>query len=36
LFFRLQGSQVIGDVFVTILAYRKFFSDGVWRAIFPS
>jgi hypothetical protein len=32
LFFHVQRSLLMGDVFVTMLAYRKFFPTCAWRA----
>jgi len=32
LFFDIQQSLLMGDVFVTMLAYRTFFPNCAWRA----
>jgi hypothetical protein len=32
LFFHIQQALLMGDVFVTMLAYRKFFPNCAWRA----
>jgi hypothetical protein len=33
LFSQIQRSLLMGDVFVTMLAYRKFFPNCAWRAM---